>query len=173
MSLRGRSVLIQYHEDANPELWQERILLAGDTAGTWIALTPDEDFVKLKLAEYSYRVMSEARELLVGIKERDCYLVFRPRCPNSFYRPAELEKLKSEAAEMLALEGLAVRPTPPALLPEAAEVADDDGGPPRWGRARARAAGAGAVAAAAKPPGRSSSLGVRIPSKRPPRDPAR
>jgi hypothetical protein len=64
--------------------------------------------------------MSEAREFPAGIKERDCYLVYRARAPNTLYRPAELAKLMGETKETMTIEGFSVKGRPAAVLPEVA-----------------------------------------------------
>ena len=75
----GTSVLVQYPDDARPELWQERFLLAQlGRRSRWLAATPDDDIVEVDLQEMSFRVLGPGRSLPVGLAEEQCYLVFKP-----------------------------------------------------------------------------------------------
>ena len=71
--LAGRSVILKYDDDDdNPDLWQERVLLAKGRNRIWNTLTPDEDFEKVKLSKHEYRLLPPDRSLPRGIRERDC-----------------------------------------------------------------------------------------------------
>ena len=85
MSLQpGKSVLVQYEEDEQPELWQERVLVAHILGQRWLAATPDRDLVEVDLASLPYRVMGHRRALPAGLEEEDCYLISEPEQANGF-----------------------------------------------------------------------------------------
>jgi len=131
--------LVRYPDDQNPTLWQERVLLAESSPGSWIAVTPDEELVKLDLLALVFRVMSQTRDLPAGVKEQDCYLVYRRGSPGAFYRGSELTRLRAEAEEMIALEG---RGRPVGLAVTAASSAvpavEEPAAPAPTGRVRLR-----------------------------------
>ncbi len=77
--LAGRSVIVRYPSDDVPDLWQERVLLAKDSEGDWVTLTPDEEFEKVQLRRMEYRVLGPKRSLPTGVKEMERCLVFTER----------------------------------------------------------------------------------------------
>jgi hypothetical protein len=76
------------HGGREPDLWQERVLLAG--GGEWLVLMPDQEIECMTPREHTSRIMGENRRLPAGVRKRDCYLVYCDDSPNHFYRPVEL-----------------------------------------------------------------------------------
>ena len=101
----GQSVLVRFPDDDQPELWQERVLLASSGRRRWVVLSPDSEMDELALDDFTFRPMGSDRSLPVGISEEDCYLVYfdnRPRT-QGFYSKAGLKNCLAEGAAMAAI----------------------------------------------------------------------
>jgi len=96
--------LLRYPDDANPLLWQERVLLVKIGGTAWFAATPDGDIVRVDLSDYECRFMVAGRRLPFGVKEKDCYLVYKARRIDKFFDAAELARMQEEAEVRLTLE---------------------------------------------------------------------
>ena len=89
----GRSVLVQFEDDALPEQWQERILLAKIAPRRWVTLTPDLELNEVSLGEVkASRLMPVSRSLPPGIAEDEVYLVY--------IEDGRMNYLKRQALEM-------------------------------------------------------------------------
>mmetsp|Transcript_102511 Transcript_102511/g.330659 ORF Transcript_102511/g.330659 Transcript_102511/m.330659 type:complete len:439 (+) Transcript_102511:461-1777(+) len=99
-----QSALIRYPDDAHPLLWQERVLLVKIGGTAWFAASPDGDIERLYLADYECRFMVAGRRLPFGVKEKDCYLVYKARRADKFFDAGELARMQEEAEVRLSLE---------------------------------------------------------------------
>jgi len=96
--------LLRYPDDANPLLWQERVLLVKIGGTAWFAATPDGDIVRVDLSDYECRFMVAGRRLPFGVKEKDCYLVYKARRIDKFFDATELARMQEEAEVRMSLE---------------------------------------------------------------------
>ena len=114
----GESVICQYADDDQPELWQERLLLApvGLSGLHWIAMTPDGDMEFLDLETVSaFRPLLAQRRLPRGVREQDAYLIYFAGRATGFYSGPELKDLTEEAERTAILYAGRAPPRPPPV----------------------------------------------------------
>ena len=120
---RGDSILVQYPEDENPELWQERVVLVVGQNGNLICVTPDKEVIHLALEDMKVRVMGAGRRMPVGIRERSCYLVYEARKPNKFFTAEEVDQFAEEGEALASVLGWPVRSSAPFVCMNGAGAA--------------------------------------------------
>ena len=93
----GRSVLVQFPDDDQPELWQERVLLVKVQKRVWAVASPDAEVDVLDLDDYVTKNMPLDRRMPRGIREGDCYLVYETNTADNFFSPSSMKQLIREA----------------------------------------------------------------------------
>ena len=66
--------------------------------------TPDEDIEILDLPAAKFRMMGKQRRLPVGIREDQCYLVYKPGQKGEYWTVSEVSELKEEAKRFVRVQ---------------------------------------------------------------------